>query len=268
MKRQIQSAYERAATDPQADPRCVPIHLESPAPEGDLIRSPTYSAADHETWALLYGRQRALLAGRACTEFLSGLERMEFPEDRIPALRDVSRVLERATGWNAARVPGLLHEEDFFGFLARRVFPSTDYIRPRNEIDYTPAPDLFHDIFGHTPMITHRAFADFYQRLGAAALRARGQDRRRLERFYWFTVEFGLIRTAEGLRIYGNGILSSHAEVHHSLTDAVVKLDFDPERIVEQAYDVWHLQPLLFVIDSFEQLADGFEAWARGRALL
>jgi phenylalanine-4-hydroxylase len=193
---------------------------------------------------------------------------MAFPKERIPALREVSRVLERTTGWTVARVPGLLHEEDFFGSLACRVFPSTDYIRPRHEMDYTPAPDLFHDVFGHTPMITNQAFADFYQRLGAAAISARGKDRRLLERFYWFTVEFGLIRAGDGLRIYGNGILSSCAEVHHSLTDAVVKLDFDPDRIVEQEYDVWHLQPVLFVIDSFEQLATEFDAWAKRRELL
>ena len=263
-----ESAYQKAAQEPHADPRCVPVRLDGPAPVGDAIEVPNYSAEDHETWRLLYARQRALLPGRASDEYLAGLERMGFPENRLPSLRASSAVLAETTGWQVARVPGLLHEEDFFAHLARRVFPSTDYIRPRHEMDYTPAPDMFHDVFGHMPMITHSAFADFYQRLGAAALTARGDDRRRLERFYWFTVEFGLVRTAEGMRIYGNGILSSYAEARHSLTDAVVKLPFDPDRIAEQDYDVWHLQPLLFVIESFEQLADGFESWARGRRLL
>jgi phenylalanine-4-hydroxylase len=238
------------------------MRLTEPAPRGAAIPTPDYTAAEHRTWELLYARQRALLPGRACEEFLAGLALMGFPEDRIPALSDVSRVLVSATGWDVARVPGMLHEEDFFGLLAERVFPSTDYIRPRHEMDYTPAPDLFHDIFGHTPMITNPMFADFYQRLGAAALRARGANRRKLERFYWFTVEFGLIRTTGGLRIYGNGILSSRAEVEHSLTEKVTALDFDADRIAEQDYDVRHLQPLLFVIDSFDQLVTEFDAWA------
>ncbi len=261
------SPYEKAAGEAN-DPRCIPVTLEGPSPEGDRIEYPAYTDHDHQTWAALYRRQSEFLTGRACAEFLEGLRLMEFSADRIPALRDVSRVLERCTGWRAARVPGLLHERDFFDHLARRVFPSTDYIRPREEMDYTPAPDLFHDIFGHTPMITHRAFAEFYQRLGRAAVHARGADRRRLERFYWFTVEFGLIRTPAGLRIYGNGILSSYKEVRHSLTGAVRKLPFDPGRITQQEYDVWHVQPLLFVIESFEQLAEGFDSWAAGRGLL
>lgn len=247
---------------PAVDPRTLPVVLHAPAPEGDAIAAPDYSASDHETWTLLYARQRALLPGRAAEEYLVGLELMRFPEARIPSLSEASRTLEAATGWKVARIPGLLHERDFFAFLARRVFPSTDYIRSREEMDYTPAPDLFHDVFGHMPMITNPAFAEFYQRLGAASLRAEGDDRRKLERFYWFTVEFGLIGTAERRRIYGNGILSSYAEVKHSLTDAVAVLPFDPERIAVQEYDYRTMQPLLFTIDSFEQLADGFDRWA------
>jgi phenylalanine-4-hydroxylase len=261
------SAHERTV-DQRTDPRCVPVKLAAPAPLGEAIVYPDYPAEDQQTWSLLYRRQRELLPRRACREFLDGLDRMGFREERIPALEEVDRVLRDTTGWRVARVPGLLHEQDFFAFLARRVFPSTDYVRPRSELDYTPAPDLFHDVFGHMPMITEPVFASFYQQLGQAAVNARGEDRCRLERFYWFTVEFGLIRTVKGMRIYGNGILSSHAEVRHSLTDRVAKLPFDPERITCQDYDVWHLQPLLFVIDSFGQLAAGFHEWARGRGLL
>jgi phenylalanine-4-hydroxylase len=251
----------------EIDPRCVPVRLSEPAPEGEAILPPDYTRQDHGTWTRLYARQRAQLPGRSCVEFLDGLDAMAFPHDRIPSLRDASRVLTAATGWSVARVPGLLHEEDFFAFLARRVFPSTDYIRGPHELDYTPAPDLFHDVFAHMPMIVHPVFADFYQRMGRAALAATGADRRRLERFYWFTVEFGLIRTADGIRVYGNGILSSHREIAHALGDAVTKLPFDPARIVGQEYGVDDLQPLLFVIDSFEQLVDGFDAWARSRGL-
>jgi phenylalanine-4-hydroxylase len=261
------SAYEKAALGGN-DPRVVPLRLASAVPEGDAIGYPGYSEEDQETWRILYERQRALLPGRACEEYLQGLALMQFPEERIPALRDAGRVLERSTRWQIARIPGLLHERDFFGFLARRVFPSTDYIRPRSELDYTPAPDLFHDLFGHTPMITLPAFADFYQEVGRAALSAEGPSRRRIERFYWFTVEFGLIRTAAGLRIYGNGILSSFREAQYCLTEAVDVRPFDPSRIVEQDYDVWHMQPLLFAIDSFEQLQQEFRQWAGSEGLL
>jgi phenylalanine-4-hydroxylase len=262
-----ESAYEKAGRE-GLDPRCVPIALDGPVPEGAAIPYPSYPDSDHGTWTLLYARQRALLEGKACREYLDGLTLMSFPERRIPSLAEASAVLERTTGWHVARVPGLLHERDFFGFLARRVFASTDYIRPPHEADYTPAPDMFHDVFGHMPMITNPAFADFYQRMGQAALSAEGPDRRCIERFYWFTVEFGLIATNEGIRIYGNGILSSYGEVRHSLTEAVKKLPFDAEAIVSQEYDVWHFQPLLFVIESFDQLAEGFDRWARKRGLL
>ncbi len=247
------------------DPRCIPIELDGPVPEGQRIPYPEYTDEDHETWSILFERQRRNLVNVACAEYLEGLQRMDFTPLRIPALADASRILSDTVGWNLARVPGLLHERDFFAFLARRVFPCTDYIRPRHEIDYTPAPDLFHDLFGHTPMIPNPAFAEFYERFGQAALVARGADRRRLERFYWFTVEFGLIDTADGIRVYGNGILSSFAEARHALTAEVEKLAFDAERIAEQEYDVWHLQPRLYVIESFDELVSGFVDWARRR---
>ncbi|MBV9126455.1 MAG: phenylalanine 4-monooxygenase [Verrucomicrobia bacterium] len=266
-----------AETDPKAetatstdDPRCVPIALDGPIPEGDEIPYPNYSVEEHDIWRTLYARQRKLLPGRACQEYIDGLELLKLPEDRVPALRDVSRVLEKATGWKLTRSPGLLHEKDFFERLARRVFPATDYVRPRHELDYTPAPDLFHDVFGHTPMIVHESFANFFQKIGQAAAseNAVGDVRLGLVRIYWFTVEFGLINTPQGLRIYGNGITSSYGEVQHSLTDAVEKRPFIPEKVAQQEYDIWHMQPVLFVIDSFEQLERGFEHWAKSHRLL
>ncbi len=261
------SAFEKAGQQGD-DPRCVPIKLDGPAPEGDDIVYPDYPEEDHETWKIMFERQLEILPGRACQEYLDGLEMMNFPKDRIPYLGDVGKVLQEKTNWQVARVPGLLFEGDFFSRLARRVFPSTDYIRPRHEMDYTPAPDLFHDIFGHTPMITNPAFADFYQQIGEAAFLAEGYDRRRLERIYWFTVEFGLIDTPQGMRIYGNGIISSYGETLHSLSDKVEKRPFEPEKMAEQDYDVWHMQPLLYVIESFKQLEQGFYDWAKSRNLL
>ena len=248
-----------------SDPRCIPLELDGPVPEGDRIAYPAYTHEDHETWSILYERQCRCLEEVACVEYLEGLRRMAFTPLRVPALADASRILRESVGWELARVPGLLHERDFFAFLRRRVFPCTDYVRPRHELDYTPAPDLFHDLFGHTPMITNTAFAEFYEQFGRAALAARGPDRRRLERFYWFTVEFGLIDTGGGIRVYGNGILSSFAEAQHALTPEVEKLAFDADRIGEEEYDVWHMQPRLFVIESFEELVSGFGDWARRR---
>jgi phenylalanine-4-hydroxylase len=162
----------------------------------------------------------------------------------------------------------LIHEQNFFELLRKKVFPSTDYIRGKEELDYTPAPDLFHDIFGHMPLLTNKNFASFYQKFGEAALKAEGKNRTKLETFHWFTVEFGLIRNKEGMRIYGAGVLSSLQEVQHALSDQVEVINFDPERIVNQQYDVWHLQPVLFAIDSFEQLETGFSDWTKNIGLL
>ncbi len=262
------SAYEKAAAD-GVDPRCVPQHLpKGGAPVGDEIVYPDYPDLDNGTWRILFDRQVALLHGRAGDAFLQGVDILGMSHDRIPALSDLSQRLTEATAWRVARVPGLIHEKDFFELLSERVFPSTDYIRGREELDYTPAPDLFHDIFGHMPMLTEPAFADFYQMFGKAALGARGADRPRLERLHWFTVEFGLIRQPDGMRVFGAGILSSKNEVFHALSDEVVVHDFDPDRIVEQDYDVWHLQDVLFALESFEQLVQGFKSWTRRKGLL
>jgi phenylalanine-4-hydroxylase len=264
---ELRSAFDKAA-DNALDPRCIPVKLDGPPPVGDQIPYPDYSDEEHEIWKTLFARQQELLVGRGCQEYMDGLKIMAFPNERIPGLAASSRSLEAAVSWRVSRTPGLLHEEDFFSQLANRVFPSTDYIRTKDELDYTPAPDMFHDVFGHMPMITNPVFADFYQKIGQAAMAAQGDDRRRLERVYWFTVEFGLIDTGGGLRIYGNGILSSYAEVQYSLTSKVKKLAFNPEVIAEQESDVWHMQPLLYVIDSFEQLEEGFSTWATSKGLL
>lgn len=261
------SAYEKSGAE-GIDPRCIPQSLDEPPPVGDEIAYPGYSDLDNETWRILVNRQMDMLPGRAGEAFMNGVDMMGLRSDTIPALKDLSRVLEGETGWRIARIPGLLHEKDFFNLLANRTFPSTDYIRGRDEIDYTPAPDLFHDIFGHMPILTQPAFADFYQMFGRAALNAEGADRPRLERFHWFTVEFGLIREDDGIRVFGAGILSSKNEVKHALSDEVEKVPFEPDRLVEQDYDVWHLQDLLFVLDSFEQLVEGFRNWTGKKGLL
>jgi phenylalanine-4-hydroxylase len=273
----MQTTHAPAATRPGGptpptgadDPRCIPHKLTAPLPVGAECRYPNYTADEQEVWRTLHARLATLLPGRAADEFLIGLKALDLEHDRIPALADVSRKLQAATGWQIARTPGLLDAHDFFSYLARRVFPCTDYIRARSELDYTPAPDCFHDIFGHTPMIMHPRFANFYQKIGQAALAC--QDpvvEERLTRIYWFTVEFGLIRNPGGLRIYGNGIISSSGETQHSLTDQVKKVPYRPEVLAAQPYDIWHFQDTLFVIDSFDQLESEFVRWSLGHHLL
>ena len=261
------SAYEKAAQE-GIDPRCIPQRLASPVPEHDEIVYPDYPRSDQETWDFLYKRQMGFLPNRACNEYMEGTDKLNLSANKIPYLKDLSHIFLKATGWTIARVPGLIHEQNFFELLRRKVFPSTDYIRGKKELDYTPAPDLFHDIFGHMPLLTNSNFASFYQKFGEAALNAKGNDRTKLETFHWFTVEFGLIKNKEGMRIYGAGILSSLQEVQHALSDKVKVIDFDPEKIVVQEYDVWHLQPVLFAIDSFEQLESGFSRWTKKLGLL
>ena len=261
------SAYEKAAQD-GTDPRCIPQHLTETPPVGELIPYPGYSDIDQESWQILFNRQMEMLPGRAGVAFMEGVHTLQLKNNHIPALRQLSNTLLKTTNWQIARIPGLLHERDFFEMLSERVFPSTDYIRGRHEIDYTPAPDLFHDIFGHMPMLTQPAFADFYQMFGKAALHASGAHRPMLERLHWFTVEFGLIKQDDGERIFGAGILSSKDEVVHALSDKVTKLPFDIETVIHQDYDVWHLQDVLFVLDSFEQLEDTFKGWTKKNGLL
>ncbi|HCY77892.1 MAG: phenylalanine 4-monooxygenase [Ignavibacterium sp.] len=263
----IISAYEKAAQD-GIDPRCIPQKLENPVPEHDEIVYPDYTEEEQSNWKILYNRQMKFLPGRACEEYIEGARNLNLSEDKIPYLKNLSHIFYNLTGWKVARVPGLIHEQDFFELLRRKVFPSTDYIRSREELDYTPAPDLFHDIFGHMPLLTNKNFASFYQMFGDAALKAEGINRKYLETFHWFTVEFGLIRKPEGMRIYGAGIVSSLGEVQNALSDKVEVKDFDPEKIVEQEYDVWHLQPILFAIDSFQQLENGFKDWAKKVGIL
>ncbi|MFZ1729546.1 MAG: phenylalanine 4-monooxygenase [Bacteroidota bacterium] len=258
------SAYDKYAEQEGVDPRCIPIKLEGPVPEHDAIEYPDYPPHDHETWQTLYSRQSMQLPERACAEYLEGMRLLKLRPDRLPSLRDISLTLDEMVGWRVARIPGLLDTNDFFSFMARAHFPSTDYIRQPHELEYTPAPDCFHDIFGHMPTLTNPFFSKFFQYFAQTFLRVSDpMEIRQLERFYWFTVEFGLINTEAGRRIYGAGILSSPKEVLYSLSDEVEVIDFAPERLGSQDYEVWHLQPILFAIESFEQLESEFRAWAR-----
>lgn len=217
-----------------------------------------YSAEDHLTWRTLFARQRALLAGRASRHFLQAQDAMGMAPDRIPRYTDINRVLRPATGWRLVGVEGLLPELDFFEHLANRRFPVTWWIRRPDQIDYIEEPDLFHDLFGHVPLLMNPVFADYMAAYGRGGVKAHAigpEALQNLTRLYWYTVEFGLIREPEGLRIYGSGIVSSSGESVHALeSPAPNRIGFDLERIMRTRYRIDTFQKTYFVIDSFEQL--------------
>jgi phenylalanine-4-hydroxylase len=217
-----------------------------------------YSQEEHAIWRLLFERQQRLLVGRACHEYLEGLDGLDVAASGIPDFRRLSDILDRATGWRIVAVPGLVPDDVFFAHLARRRFPSTCFIRRRDQLDYLQEPDIFHDISGHVPLLMNPVFADYLQAYGEGGLKALGLGHlQRLARLYWYTVEFGLIATAEGLRIYGSGILSSAGESVYCLEDPRPRrLRFDLRRIMRTRYRIDDFQQLYFVIDSFQQLFD------------
>jgi phenylalanine-4-hydroxylase len=229
------------------------------------VAVPVYSDVEHRTWATLLANQQRVLPGRACKEFLSGLATIDFPRDHIPRLADVSDRIEAATGWRLVRVDGIVPDDAFFALLAARCFPSTDFIRKPEELGYTPAPDMFHDLLGHVPLLTDVRFCAFFERFGQVGVRAFALDHPAkvwLPRIYWYAVEFGLIREQGEYRIYGSGILSSPDEVLFSLSDQADKQPFDIDTVSAKPYDIWHMQKELFVIDSFDQLEQTFARWA------
>jgi len=219
-----------------------------------------YTAADHELYRRLYERQAAQLPGLACDEFIAAVGELGAPA-QIPRFDALSEKLMRATRWEIVAVPGLIPEEAFFALLAQRRFPVTGWIRKPEEFDYVVEPDVFHDLFGHVPLLFNPMFADYMQAYGAGGLKAsRLEACEYLARLYWYTVEFGLIDTTSGLRAYGAGILSSAGELRHSVqSPQPQRLGFDLERIMRTRYTIDSYQASYFVIDSFQQL---FEATA------
>lgn len=217
-----------------------------------------YTAADHHTWRTLFERQARLLRGRACTEFMAGLEGLGVAADGIPDFERLSDTLMKTTGWRIVAVPGLVPDEVFFDHLANRRFPAGWWIRKPEEMDYIEEPDVFHDIYGHVPLLMNPVFADYMQAYGQGGLKAQSLGAlTNLARLYWYTVEFGLIRTPDGLRIYGSGILSSKGESVFSLdSEAPNRIGFDLMRIMRTRYRIDTFQKSYFVIDSFDQLFD------------
>jgi len=216
-----------------------------------------YSDQEHEMWAALYARQEDAIRGRACDEYQEALTRLDLPKDRIPQCTDLSERLREFSGWSVTPVPALISFEKFFRLLANRQFPAASFIRRPEDLDYLEEPDIFHEIFGHVPLLTDPRFAAFSQAYGEAGLAASKSDHAMLARLYWFTVEFGLIQKPAGLQVFGAGIVSSPGECIYALEDnRPERRPFDPIDILRTPYRIDIYQTVYFVLNSFEQLYD------------
>ena len=248
------NAQPRRVEHLQTDKGSVPVYTTA------VVEQPwdTYTSADHATWATLFERQREILVGRAAREFLENQQKFGMTPQAIPKFTDLNRVLKNATGWELIGVEGLLPELTFFDHLANRRFPVTWWIRKPEQIDYISEPDLFHDLFGHVPLLLNPVFADYMQAYGQGGVKAHGigpEALAQLTRLYWYTVEFGLIKTDEGLRIYGSGIASSFTESVFALDDpSPNRLRFDLERVMRTHYRIDDFQETYFVLRHLDDL--------------
>ncbi len=217
-----------------------------------------FTADEHAMWDKLFARQSAMLPGRASEAFLRGIDVLRLEKPGIPDYRELNARLMDATGWQVVAVPGLVPDDVFFDHLANRRFPAGNFIRTPEQLDYLQEPDVFHDVFGHVPMLADPVFADYMVAYGEGGLRSLQFDAlKQLARLYWYTVEFGLIREAGGLRIYGAGIVSSYAESVFALdSDSPNRIGFDLARVMRTDYRIDDFQQNYFVIDSLDQLLD------------
>lgn len=214
-----------------------------------------YDDIENDTWEVLYTRQEEVIKGRACKEYINGIDILGMPKNTIPQIPDLNNAMLPITGWSVAPVPALIGFEKFFTLLSNKQFPAATFIRTKDELDYLQEPDIFHEIFGHCPMLTNQAYADFSQEYGKYALTCTPKERVKLARLYWFTIEFGLIHTSTGLRIYGGGILSSIAETPYSLENNIaVRREFDVIDILRTPYRIDILQPIYYCLNSLEDL--------------
>ena len=216
-----------------------------------------YDAGEHAIWRTLFERQAKILPGRACGEFFAGIDKLKLNCDRIPDFERLSERLFALTGWRVVAVTSLVPDDVFFDHLANRRFPAGQFIRKPGQLDYIEEPDVFHDVFGHVPMLAHPVFADYMQAYGKGGRRALSEfgALKNLARLYWYTVEFGLIASPEGLRIYGSGIVSSSAETIYAVeSPSPNRIGFDLERVMRTDYRIDDFQESYFVIPSFDAL--------------
>jgi phenylalanine-4-hydroxylase len=213
-----------------------------------------WSQQENDTWSVLVDRQREIIKGRACQQFLDGIEILDFSNQCIPQIPDINAALANYTGWGIEPVPAIIQPKEFFSLLANKKFPAATFIRTPEEIDYLQEPDIFHEIYGHTPLLTNQNYADFMEKFGTLALAIAPKDRTKLFRLFWFTIEFGLINTQRGLKAYGGGILSSIGETQSCLSDKVETQPFDTLTVLRTPYRIDIMQPMYYVINDFSDL--------------
>ncbi len=218
-----------------------------------------YTPDDHATWGALFTRQQQTLKGHVCQEYTDGLAALGITADSVPDFEKMNAQLRKRTGWEVVAVPGLIPSRPFFQMLANRQFPCGNFIRTKEQLDYLEEPDIFHDVFGHVPLLTNPAYADYMNEYGKTGLEAvNNKGVKYLARLNWYTIEFGLIRKPEGIQIYGAGIVSSFGESKYVAEDKSANyLEFDMERVLRTGYYIDDFQASYFVVDSFEKL---FEA--------
>lgn len=214
-----------------------------------------YTEEENAVWHDLITRQVPMLPGRACPQWIRALERMDLPTDRVPQIHELNAVLEQHTGWNVWPVPALIPFTKFFSLLADRKFPVATFIRTREDFDYLEEPDVFHEVFGHTPVLTDHRFGAFIEAYGKAGMSADPKDHAMLARLFWFTVEFGLAQTSEGIRAYGSGIMSSPGELVYAVeSEEPERRPFDPIEALRTPYRIDIYQTVYYVLESFDEL--------------
>lgn len=230
-----------------------------------------YTPEQHAVWAELVSRRMPQLREHACAEYLDGFERIGLREDTIPNLAEINKRLQPRTRWNATAVSGFLPPDAFFEMLAARRFPTTTWLRSRDSLEYTPEPDIFHDVFGHVPMHAHPVFADFLAHYGKVCARLTDKDKlERMGRLFWFTVEFGVIRQDGEIKLYGSGLISSHGESNYVIEGAKTGQgpevrEFNLEQVLDQKFLVSEMQKVLYAVESFDQI---YEATQRAEERL
>jgi len=215
-----------------------------------------YTPQDHGTWRTLFNRQIETLKGRVCDEYFAGLKTLHLTADEVPNYEKMNKYLRAATGWEVLPVPGLIASRPFFSMLANRQFPAGTFIRTPEQLDYLEEPDIFHDVFGHVPLLTNPAYANYMQEYGRGGLHAMDHKGvKYLARLNWYTIEFGLIKSESGVKAYGAGIMSSYGEAKYVMSDPSANfLQFDLERVLRTGYYIDDFQATYFTIDSFEDL--------------
>ena len=243
-------------------------HAAAALPEFIAQDWAAYTDEQHAVWSILYQRRMATLGETGSRVFLDGAAAIGIRPDSVPDLSEVNaRLLER-TGWSAVPVRGFIPAREFFACLARRRFPTTITVRPRQQLDYLPEPDIFHDVFGHVPLHADPVFADFLQRFGAVAAAAKSdEDVEKMARLFWFTVEFGLVREDGAVKVYGSGLISSAGDAANALGPACDRRPFSLDAVLAQPYEIDRLQDVLFVVESFDDLFAAVEEAARRMGL-